>query len=79
MRRPYRTALPITTIRITGQTLTTERNIRVLVTCDYFLYRFSKQAIDTCSCILDQLKRLLVVNLYCFLLDKRGLGLKCGE
>jgi hypothetical protein len=38
-----------------------------------------KQAIDTRGCILDQLKRLLVANLCCFLLDKRGLGLRCGE
>jgi hypothetical protein len=59
--------------------LSFDPNIRVLMACDYFLYRFLRQAIDTRGCILDQLKGLLVANLCCFLLDKRGLGLRCGE
>jgi len=33
--------------------LSFDPNIRALMTCDYFLYRFLKQAIDNRGCILD--------------------------
>src|SRR5271167_4117136 len=79
VRCPNRTPTPVTTICIPSMGLSFDPNIRVLMTCDYFLCRFFKQAIDARGCILYQLKRLLVANLCCFLLDKRGLGLRCGE
>jgi hypothetical protein len=79
VRCPNRTPNPVTTICIPSMCLSFDSNIRVLMTYDYFLYCFLKQAIDIRGCILDQPKRLLVANLCYFLLDKRVLGLRCGE
>jgi len=53
VRCPNRTPTPVTTIYIPSIGLSFDPNIRVLMTCDYFLYRFLKQAIDTRSYILD--------------------------
>ena len=79
VRCPNRSITPVTTIYIPSIGLSFDPNIRVLMTCDYFLYCFLKQAIDPCGYILNQLKRLLVANLCCFLLDKPSLGLRCRE
>jgi hypothetical protein len=79
VRRPYRTPFPFTTIRITGKTLASNRNIRVLMTCEYLLCSLLKQAINSLSRILNKLKRLLIADLCRFLLDKRDLGLRRRE
>ncbi len=74
-----RTPTPVTTVRIPSMGLSFDLNIQVLVTGDYFLCLFLKQAIYIRGCILDQLKKLLVTDVCYFFLDKRGLGQRCRE
>src|SRR6266536_15675 len=79
VRRSNCTPFPVTTVRITSMSLTSDHNIQVLMTSKHFQCSRLKQAIHALGYTLNQLNVLFLTDFGCFLSDKRDLGLRCRE